>query len=122
MNKVLTILRANKAEIGAIGVGIVGLLFALGHITRDQLEIAGHLLGAATGIAIRADLMTKGVKTYVGFIALGAVGVLAGTDVLEPNQWMAADALIGAFTGASLQRGMKKAMNGNGEPSPTDGK
>ena len=112
MNKTIAILKRNKAEFGAVGVGIVGLLFALGYITRDELEIYGHVLGAITGVAMRADLGVKGWKTHVGFIGLGVIGVLAGTDVLEPNQWMAADALIGAFTGASLQRGMKKALNG----------
>jgi hypothetical protein len=118
MNKLLAIIKNNKAEIGAAGLGIIGLLFALEQITRDQLEVYGHVLGALTGVAMRADLGVKGYKTHLGFIGLGVVGVLAGTDVLEPNQWMAADALIAAFTGASLQRGIKKA-NGNGNGGGT---
>lgn len=117
--KAIELFKKYRSEAGAICVGAVGILYALGYISKDQLEMYGHIAMAATGVAMRADLGAKGWKSNLGFMLFGVNGILAGQDVLDITQWTTLDAMITAFTGASYVRAQKKTANGTGGGSNT---
>ena len=85
-------LNGKKTYLCAIGMGLVGLAFAFGILTRDQFEMLMGWLAAGMGAALKSGQVTESAKTVAQVAAVQQVATakviakVQGAEDLEKDK------------------------------------